>query len=442
MKEKIPDEVVDFQPDALEIMNQKLPLWARYSVFSSILFLGGVLLWACLGKVDVIIQANGKLVSDKQNIVMKPLERSIIKRINVKIGDIVNPDQVLITFDPAINCAEAERLKNEHKALTAHFERLKSEFDEKQYSVQGDENSPKWQHAIYKQRQETYREKVNYYDQTLKRLDASKKGKEDNLRKQQERLAALKKIELMFTQLHEKNVVSLKELIQLSISRMEIESTVDAQENSLIELSHQRESTIAEKKSFMQEWKTTLSEEMVKVERELSSIKKQYEKNERLVASVYLRAPCKAVVQEIADFSEGSAVREAEVLITLIPLDGKIEMEAEVRPQDIGKVDVGSTARIKLNAYPFQKYGTLDGEVRNISEDTVQRQKQSAEQDGSTTYYRARITTSGMLRGVPAGFRLIPGMEGQAEIKAGRRRIIEYMIYPLIKSLDETAREP
>ena len=441
MNEKIPNEAVDFQPDALEIKNQTLPFWARYSVFSSIIFLAGALLWACLGKVDVIIQANGKLVSDKQNIVLKPLERALIKKINVKIGDVVQPDQVLITFDPTINSAESERLKNELSTLKAQFERLKSEFEETAYLVQGNEKSPKWQQAIYRQRQKHYQEKINYYDEALKQLDAAKKGKEDNLRKQRERLEALRKIENMFTKLHEKQATSLKELLQVSITRMEMESNVDTLENSLVELSHQRESMVSEKKSFIQEWRGTLSEEMVKVERELSSIQKQYEKNERLVSSVYLRSPCRAVVQEIADFSEGSAVREAEVLITLIPLDGKIELEAEIRPQDIGKVDVGSIARIKLNAYPFQKYGTLDGEVRNISEDTVQRQKQSAEQDGAT-YYRARITTSGMLRGVPAGFRLIPGMEGQAEIKAGRRRIIEYVIYPLIKSLEETAREP
>ncbi len=442
MNEKIADEAVDFQPDALEIKNQKLPFVARYSVFAAFLFLAGTLLWACLGKVDVIVQANGKLVSDRQNIVMKPLERTLIKKINVKLGDVVQPDQVLITFDPTINRAESERLKNELNTLNAQFERLKCEFEETLYCGQGNEKSPKWQQAIYKQRQKHYQEKLNYYDEALKQLDAAKKGKEDNLRKQRERLAALKKIEQMFTDLHGKQVTSLKELLQISITRMEMESTVDTLENSLVELSHQRESMTSEKKSFIQEWRGILSEEMVKVERELSSIQKQYEKNESLVSSVYMRAPCKAVVQEIAAFSEGSAVREAESLITLVPLDGTIEVEAEIQPQDIGKVKIGSNVRIKLNAYPFQKYGTLDGEIRDISEDTLQRQKQSNEAEVSSSYYRARIITSGRLRGAHAAFRLIPGMEVQAEIKAGTRRIIEYLIYPLIKSLDETAREP
>jgi HlyD family secretion protein len=438
---KIPDEVVDFQPDALEIKNQKLPVWARYSVFSPLVFLAVAIIWASICKVDIIVQASGKLISDKQNFAMKPLELTIIQKINVRMGDVVEADQLLFTFDPSKNIAEAERLKNELGALNAQFERLKCEFDEKPYLAKEDEKSQKWQLAIYTQRQDLYKQKINYYDQTLKRYDAARKGKEDTLLKQRERLESLKKIEKMYIDLRERQATSLKELLQVSISRMDMESNLDTLGNGLIELAHQKESSISEKNSFIQQWRGSLSEDMVKVERELLSTRKAYEKNERLVASIHLRSPCRAFVQQIADVSEGSAVREAEALVTLIPLDGIIEFEGEIRPQDIGKVKIGSKARIKLNAYPFQKHGTLDGEVRNISEDTLQHQKQATEMDGAT-YYRARITATGKLRGTPDGFRLIPGMEGQAEIKIGTRRIIEFLIYPLIKSFDETAREP
>ena len=146
------------------------------------------------------------------------------------------------------------------------------------------------------------------------------------------------------------------------------------------------------------------------------------------------------MVHEIASFPVGSAVREAEALITLVPLDSEIELEAEIRPQDIGKVHIGSEVRVKLNSFPFQKHGTLDGVVRTISEDSFE--KQQGEPGSARTYYRARITLSGHLRNVKEDFRLIPGMECQAEIKVGERRIIEYLIHPLIKSLDESMREP
>lgn len=177
---------------------------------------------------------------------------------------------------------------------------------------------------------------------------------------------------------------------------------------------------------------------MVAVDRDLTSTRKEYDKIAQLIEYVYLRAPCNAVVHEVTSFSPGSAVREAEALITLIPLDGNIELEAQIPPENIGKVKVGAPVRVKLTAYPFQKYGTLDGVVRNISEDTLEKQ----EAGNSIKYYRARITVSGKLTGVKEDFRLIPGMEVQSEIKCDRRRVIEYILYPLIKALDETAKEP
>ncbi len=439
---KIPDEAVEFQPDALEIKNTRLPVWVRYSVFSAFIFMSFVIAWASLSKVDVIVQARGKMVSSTHNIVMKPLQRAIINKINVKVGDTVKKGEVLITFDPSITGADSERLENDLMTLQAQFNRLQAEFHKKPYSPKIVNNAQKWQLAIYKQRQDLYDAKIKYYNQTLKRYDASKKGLEDTQKKQKERLVELKKIEDMFERLFEKKAASLKELIQLRISRMEMESTVDQLTNSLIELSHQRESVLSSRDSFIKEWQNNLSEEMVKVEREFVSTQKMLKKNESLVSSVHMRAPCDAVVHEIAAFSEGSAVREAEPLITLIPLNERIMMEAEIRPQDIGKVQVASEVRVKLNAYPFQKHGTLDGKIINISRDTLRQSGAEAQAAGSSFYYRAKIAVTGHLRGVPKENFLIPGMEAQVEIKAGRRRIITYLIYPLIKAFDETAREP
>ncbi len=438
----IPAAAVEYQPDALEIANSRLPVWARYSVVFSLIFLIGALVWATLGKVDVIVQGTGKIVSDKQTIVMKPLELTVIKEINVKIGDIVKPNQILITFDPTINIAEAERLQLEVESLSAQFARLQAEFNGTNYQAASKSRFPGLQEAIYKQRQEYFREKLRYYDEALKQLDASRKSKEDSLAKQRERLVEIRSLETSFDQMFQKKVTTLKEYVELKLSRMQMEATVDELENSLLELVHQRESTLSARNSFIEEWRNTLSEKLVETERELASNQRQYEKNALRVSSLYLRAPCEAVVHEIAAFSAGSAVREAEALITLIPIDGHAELEAEIRPQDIAKVRVGSEVRIKLTAYPFQKYDTLHGVVRNISEDTFTQQGKAADIGQSQTYYRALITVSGKLRGQDEKFRLIPGMEATAEIKAGRRRIIEYLIYPLIKALDETAREP
>ena len=437
----IPDEAIEFQPDALEIANSRLPIWARYSVVLAFIFLAGALLWATLGKVDVIVTGNGKIVSDKQTIVMKPLELTVIKEVNVKLGEVVKPNQILITFDPTINIAEAERLQLEVESLSAKFSRLQAEFNNTDYKASSNKRFPQLQEAIYKQRKDYYRERLSYFDETLKQIDASRKTREDSMNNQRKRLKEIQTLENTFDAMYKQKVTTLKEYVELKLSRMQMEATIDELENALLELQHQRGSTLSSRNSFIEEWRNSISEQLVETERELSANQRQYEKNQLRVDSLYLRAPCEAVVHEIAAFSTGSAVREAEALITLIPLDGHAELEAEIRPQDIAKVQIGSEVRIKLSAYPFQKYDTLNGIVRNISEDTFTMQGR-ADIGQSQTYYRARITVNGKLRNQPEKFRLIPGMEATAEIKTGRRRIIEYLIYPLIKALDETAREP
>ena len=437
-RQKTPRQIVESQPDALEIKNQPLPLFIKFGVWFPFVAVCLAIVWACVARTDVIVQCGGKLVTNRPTIVMKPLERSVIKQIHVRIGDTVKTNQLLITFDPEINKAEADRLRNEITALEAQLSRLQAEFQGKPYTGNQEQFS-RWQLAIYRQRQEFYREKLNYYSEALKQLAASVKSNQDSLRKQKERLESMKTLAEMFRTLHQKKAASLKDLIQMSISRMEMESTVDRLGNELLELEHRKGITVAEKNTFIQEWRNKISEEMVTVDRNLSSIRKEYDKQARLLEYVHLRAPCNAIVHEVAPFSPGSAVREAESLITLIPLEGDIELEAELRPEDIGKVKPGAKAKIKLTAWPFQKHGTLDGVVRNISEDTLEKSSGGGVQ---TKYYRVRLTISGKLRGVKDNFRLIPGMETQCEIKCGRRRVIEYVLYPLIKALDETAREP
>lgn len=435
--DKAPDKIVDFMPDALEIKNQKLPLAIRLGVWIPFVLLLGAIIWASWARTDVVVRGEGKMVTDSPIIVMKPLEKTIIKQINVKIGDVVKKDQILITFDPTINIAEAERIKNEIKALEVQFARLQAEFRGEVYNG-GSEQFAKWQLAIYRQRQEYYRERIKYFDEARMQIATSKKARQDSLNKQRERLKAMQRLEDMFKGLHEKKVSPLKDLLELSINRMEMEANVDQLANDIMELDHRSGSLLAEKNSFIQEWRNSISEEMVSVDRNLTSYRKELNKIDQLIKYVYLRAPCDAVVHEIASFSRGSAVQEAEALITLIPLDDNIELEAEISPENIGKVKVNAPVRIKLTAYPFQKYGTLDGVVRNISEDTLEKQIGG----NVKTYYRARISVSGKLNGVKEDFRLIPGMEVQCEIKCGRRRVIEYILYPLIKALDETAREP
>ena len=445
MSEKLNRDAVDFQPDAVEIAMRPLPLFARMGVpFGLILFLGA-LLASYFCQVDVIVEGSGKLVSVNQNIVMKPLDRSVIKTIDVRVGEVVKKGQLLMSFDPSINKAEEERIRSELDSVKAQYDRWYAEFTGKKYvlPVPSTQNQ-RWQLAIYSQRQNFFREKMRAYNEAIKRLDANIKTTRDTINKQRERLKDMDEITKMYEELHQRQAAAKKNLLEVRMSKVQLEADVMALENSIRELEHQKESSSAESQTFVMEWQKDISEQLVNADQARISLQKALDKILRLNEYIEMHAPCEAIVHEIASFPVGSAVREAEALITLVPIDCEIELEAEIPAKDIGRVKVGDSVRVKLNAFPFQKHGTLDGTLRNISEDTFQKDnvRQENEKISAGAYYRARVPLTGKLRNIHSNFRLIPGMEAQAEIKVGTRRVIEYIIHPLIKSLDEAIREP
>ena len=147
-------KAVDFQPDAVEIAMRPLPLAARMGILFGVIVFFTALIASYVCKVDVIVEGSGKLVSVNQNIVMKPYDRSVIKSIDVKVGQVVKKGQLLISFDPDINKAEEARLRSELANIQAQHSRWQAEFANKDFVLPANPNQDQlWQYAIWKQRQ-------------------------------------------------------------------------------------------------------------------------------------------------------------------------------------------------------------------------------------------------------------------------------------------------
>lgn len=439
MRSNADRDVTDFLPDALSIRHERLPFWAS----SSVLWLATIfliaLLWAWAGKVEVIVEAGGRLVSDHPTIAMKPLERMVIKHVHVAVGDRVKAGDVLVTFDPAFSQADLERYASDVRIYEAQFERLQAEFEGRDYgAIPPASEEARWQTSLFRDRQNFYRDRIEYFSKEILRIEQTRRSLEENLAVQKNRLVGYYDIEEMVRGAMKMQAASLRILRETELTRMQLEADISDKENQILILGSELEARITERDAFKSEWKIRTSEEMVKVRENLIAARKEYDKAMQMASYVELRAPEEAVVHDVAALSIGSAVREAETLITLVPLGGKLEVEAEIRSDDVGKVCSGDAVRVKVSAFPFQKYGTLEGRVRVISEDSFTRQPEDGKTGGA--FYRTRIELTGgeiHLLG-----RLIPGMETQSEIRVGERRIIEYLIHPIIKSLDESIREP
>lgn len=455
---KVPYEAQDFQPDAIELENHEPPVsmhFAWFVVIAIILFLG---IWASLTQVDKIVTADGKITTIRPAITMKPLDRTTIRKVCVKVGQKVKKGELLFVFDQTVNQQELKRLKEQLRSLSAEKARLESERD-------GYKNQPKLPEAmnddekrqlnLYKSRKAYFEQKLRSYDETLQRYEHTLKSLESTLKSYEERQAKLKEIEEMYVGLRQKNAVSLKELLSTQVDVIGTAIQLDNQKLSIIENRQQLLIAKAERDAFLSDWKRQIAEDIVSVERNITSYLREIPKYEMYVDATEMRAPCDSVVHEMAPFQEGSAVREAESLISLIPTDSEnFVAEIDIPARDISWIRLGDKCRLKLDAFPFQQCGTLDGEVVYISQDAFKRdnsgmQERVRNDDGGIqseasrgVSYQARLKITGQLKGRAANAELIPGMRLRAEIKVGKRRVISYIFNPFVKAFDEAIREP
>ena len=439
-KIKIPKDAIEYQSDAIELDSKPLPLLAKSAIPLMALFLACMIVWASLCKIDIYVVGQSKVISKNPRISLKPLERAVIKEIKIKVGDIVKKNQSLFIFDPTFNKADEERIKEKISSTSALVARLKAERDQRDFTkTKTNDENLRQQIEIFKRNQSFYKDKLANYDESLKKITAKTKTTKIAYESQKEQLKVLKKIEQI--ELDCKEASSRRQRLETQLKRMDMEKVVTQYQNTLSELDHERLAGEAARRTFVEDWYKKILENLVKYENEIIDYQKQLDKAARLSAYVELKSPCNAMVHEIAAFSVGSAVREAEPLVTLIPLDGELEISADVKTQDIGKIMPNDPVKIKLNAFPFQKHGALEGNISRISKDIFQ---VAGAMGSQTPVYRCwiKINPDKKLLNIHESFKLIPGMEAQSEIKVGKRRIIEYLIYPLIKSFDQSFREP
>lgn len=454
---KVPYEAQDYQPDAIELENHQPPFSmhiAWFVVIAALLFLIG---WASLTHVDKIVTADGKVTTVRPPITMKPLDRTTIRKVNVQVGQRVKKDDVLFIFDQTVNQQELKRLNEQLRSLRAEKARLESERD-------GYKNDPKFparrnvdedrQLHLYKSRKAYFEQKMRAYDETLNRHKRTLKSQEETLTRYESRQQVLGRIEKMYNDLYEQKAASLKDLLATQIDVIGTAIQLDNQRVNIIDNRQQLLTVEAERDAFLSDWQRQIAEQIVEVERTIISYLREIPKYEMYVAATEMRAPCDSVVHEMAPFQEGSAVREAESLITLIPMESdNYVAEIDIPARDISWIRVGDKCRLKLDAFPFQQCGTLEGEIIYVSQDAFQRNPNMQEpvrnDDGGIqseasrgVSYQARLKISGKLTGQAEGAELLPGMRLRAEIKVGRRRVINYIFNPFLKAIDEAIREP
>lgn len=449
-RNQLSKEVLEYQPDAVEIEEKPVPTklrWVLYVLVGTLVF---IVVWAIVFKVDRIVVAEGNLLTTSPTIVVQPLNTAIIKSIEVQVGDMVEQGQLLATLDPTFASADLSQLTKQNIIYGAQVRRIQAELQHIPFHTlteEGEDGVLQEQlflqrKMIYEKNRELNEEKIAALQAKLTMIKTQYEGKE----KQQK---ILRDVEGTISRNPEKDTNYRLQLLDAQKNRFLVENEIKnlkAEEQVVI---HELRQAKSEWRRFIEERNGELMEQEIKLRGELKKIHEEINKAKRLRELVQLKAPESGVVLSMAERSVGSIIQQAEPFVTLVPVGSNIEVEAKVKPKDIGRIRTGDSSRIKLDAFPFQKHGTLPGSVRVISEDVFyagasqRHQEKDAQQGDLGEFYKVRIRVlSTKLQKVPESFRLMPGMKVRAEIKVGTRTIISYFLYPVIRAFDESLREP
>jgi hemolysin D len=456
------DYELAFLPAALEITETPpSPIGQAIGATIIALFCLAVL-WASLGTVDIVTTAPGKIVPSGRTKVIQPFETGVVRAIHVQDGQSVKAGDSLIELDSTMSAAELGHLKSDLIAAQLDVARLRAALAGHANPLD-DFRPPEGASAAL----------VEMQRQFLISQGAEQKAKLAEIERQQtqkeaERAtinATIAKLQATIPLLQQRVDVRKglydRELASKLTYLSELQDLVGMQQDLQVQKSRYQEAdaavaALAETHSKAEaEYRRTLFDELAKAEQKAAGAAQDVIKAEQRTKLQVLTAPVDGVVQQLAVHTVGGVVTPAQTLAMVVPVDSHIEIEAMVSNRDIGFVQADQEVEIKVDTFNFTRYGLLHGRVLTVSQDAIARDKQerpgdravgaettSSEPRGQELNYAARVSLDRMQMQIDEKLvNLSPGMAVTVEIKTGSRRIISYLLSPVLRYKQDALRE-
>ncbi|WP_035692286.1 HlyD family type I secretion periplasmic adaptor subunit [Azospirillum halopraeferens] len=432
--------IIDFQSETSEIIGGSDPLAARLTVWLLACLLIGLLSLASIAKLERVVVARGQVVSQSAALSLQPLETSIVRDIRVKEGQVVRKGELLASLDPTFSAADMAQFERKRRSLAAEIDRLQMELQDKPYRMVEGNPDTRLQAAIWQARQSEFHSRMMSLRQKQDVARASLQQSRDDVVHYKRRLQLLSAVADMRQELEQNKVGSRLNSLLASDARVEASRNLAAAESSVLTATHDLEALKAEEDVYIQQRQSQIIKELADKQVEFDRINEELTKATRRHDLVEMRAAEDAVVLDVAPLSVGSIVQTADKIMTLVPMNTALQIEANIDARDQGFVKPGDVVQLKFDAYRYVEHGMGRGVVSTISEDSF------TQKDGvrsSEPFYRARVDLREVsLRNVPDDFRLVPGMPVTADIVVGTRTIISYLVEKAMVSVQEGLREP
>jgi hemolysin D len=421
-----------FLPAVLEIQETPPSPLGRAIIWLITVFFILALIWACLGHIDIVAVAPGKIIPNGHVKVIQPLEIGTITAIHITEGQIVKKSDSLIELDPSTINAKIAQLTTERNFAKQQSQRLHwlLEQQHKKTTVPVDWDDP----VLHSQWQE--------YSDRLSRLKSQKNKRQaeyDAVNQQAKKLEAILPIIVQRSsnekQLVDKKLFPKQQYLETEQQRLTTLYDLKSQKNRVKELQQTLAEIDAQINHTRSDFAKTNLEKREEIEQKLTNIQQELIKSHSQQKALHLKSPINGIVQQLNMHTIGGIVTPAQELMIIVPESADLEIEAYVENKDIGFVHEGQSVSIKLDAFPFTKYGILKGSIIDLSDDAINDKDRGL-------IYKARVSLEQNKIQVNNKYvNLSPGMSASIEIKTGQRRLIEFFLAPLLKYKDESIRE-
>lgn len=440
---RLADELA-FLPPALSLQETPVHPAPRRIIWAVISFFVIAVLWACFGQIDIVAVATGRIVVSDGTKLVQPLEASIVKAIRIQNGDKVKAGQVLIELDPTIAQADNSRLTQERlsalseawrsQALLAAITQSKPPALPQSAADIPAEAQAAMQNQLHAEWQDIQAQKA--------RLTADIDTKTAEVATVREQVAKIKatlplveKREADFNALVAQGFVSAHASQDRTRARIEMEqdlATLRARREEVKAALVQAEQA---KKAWQTDTLKTLNERYAKADLQQKQLAQESSKASQRERLTSLTAPVDGTVQQLAVHTTGGVVTPAQVLLVVVPEQAHVTADVTLENKDVGFVNLGQVAEIKLETFPYTRYGTVPAKVSNITADAVSDEKRGAIFPATLVLSANAINVAGKQ------IKLAPGMNLTAEIKTGHRRVIDYLLSPVQSHATESLRE-
>lgn len=411
----------------------------RWAIIAISLAICAFIGWAAITNVDEIAVTSGEVVPTGRVQTIQHLEGGIISEIMVEEGGVVEKGQSLIHLNPTSAAAEFAQQTARLASLQLHSERLRAigEQREPDFSFLGREYSNLLadQVSIYRSSLEASENRRGVVHDQIKQREAEL----SIFREQEETL--LRKLEYLQEELVMRESL-YKQGLTSRLVYLDVQKEVNDAVGDLAKLTSERkksaeglEEALSRLTELESDTRETALGEMGDLAAEIASLKEAISRSRDRVNRLDIRAPVRGIVKGLVANTIGGVVPPGGLLMEIVPLDEELVVETRITTRDVGHVKVGHPVSVKVSTYDFARYGGIDGTLEDISAATFLDEK-------GEPYYKGRVTLAqNYVGGNPDKNLVMPGMTVQADINTGQKTLLEYLLKPIVSSVNESFRE-